>query len=147
MSRKESREHAFKILFEQEFAPQSSEDEVSAMIGLYLDNFPEKEISAKDRSFIEKEVKGTVAHQEELDKAIASQLHGWKIERLAKVDLAIMRLALYEMMYDPSIPDGVSINEAVELAKNYGLESSGAFVNGVLANFAEKSAGGQETQA
>ena len=73
----------------------------------------------------------------EIDAAISEKAVGWTIERMGKADLAIIRLAVYEIMFDDDIPVSVSINEAVELAKKYGRDESGGFVNGVLAKFAK----------
>ncbi len=77
---------------------------------------------------------GLFSHIEELDEAINANVDDWKTSRMCKADLAAIRLALYEMRYD-GLPKGVAINEAVELAKKYGTDKSGAFVNGVLARF------------
>ena len=71
-----------------------------------------------------------------LDEEISSKATGWTVQRMAKVDRTLIRLGLYEMKYDPDVPQGVAINEAVELAKRYGGDDSGSFVNGVLAKFA-----------
>ena len=68
----------------------------------------------------------------EIDEALAGTAKGWRIDRMSRVDLAILRLAVFELRYDPSIPDGVAINEAVELAKAYGGDESPAFINGIL---------------
>ena len=73
------------------------------------------------------------AHVEELDKMIGDVSVGWKPQRMNRTDLAILRLACYEIKYDDSVPTSTAINEAVELAKNYGTENSGSFVNGILA--------------
>jgi len=84
-----------------------------------------------DWPFVEALCRGTVEHAVELDAAIAPLLEGWTLDRLANIDRAILRLAIYEL-HHLSTPPGVVINEAVELAKRYGTETSGAFVNGVL---------------
>ncbi|MCR5670618.1 MAG: transcription antitermination factor NusB, partial [Butyrivibrio sp.] len=73
----------------------------------------------------------------EIDEAINKETTGWDTDRMAKVDLTIIRLALYEIKYDDSVPTGVAINEAVELAKKFGQDGSPSFVNGVLAKFAK----------
>ena len=77
-------------------------------------------------------------HLPELDKQIEEVSVGWKLNRMSKVDLAILRLAAYELLLDENIPTGVAINEAVELAKKYGGDSSSSFVNGILAKLATK---------
>ncbi|MBI3998683.1 MAG: transcription antitermination factor NusB [Armatimonadetes bacterium] len=84
-----------------------------------------------DWPFIEAVCRGAAAHSAELDAVIAPLLEGWSLDRLASVDRTILRLALYELRHMET-PPGVVINEAVELAKRYGTETSGAFVNGVL---------------
>ena len=74
----------------------------------------------------------------EIDKLLSSASKGWKLSRMNKVDLSILRLAVYEMKWDDDIPEGVAIDEAVELAKKYSSDDGPAFVNGVLAKLAEK---------
>ena len=82
-------------------------------------------------------VKGIKEHLEEIDKIILSKLKNWSLDRIAKIDLAILRLAIYEIMYVENIPEKVSANEAVELAKTYGNNDSKSFVNGVIAKVIE----------
>lgn len=134
MTRIEAREHAFRILYEVQFRPKEDLTELSEV---YMEVFPDDVVEEGDREFILGEVLGTMAHVKSLDEQIAGCLHGWNIERLSKVDLAILRLALYEMEYCDDIPKSVSINEAVNLAKKYSQDAARSFVNGVLANFAE----------
>jgi len=81
---------------------------------------------------------GTLENQAQLDSIIEKFLKGWELDRLSKVDLALMRLAIYEMLREPDVPSGVAINEAVELAKAYGTDESPAFINGVLGNVARE---------
>ena len=76
--------------------------------------------------------------KKELDEKLSGAVTGWSIDRIGKVELTIMRLAIYEMLYDDTVPVSVAINEAVELAKKYGQEESSGFVNGVLAKLAKK---------
>ncbi|WP_100404753.1 transcription antitermination factor NusB [Bacillus solitudinis] len=82
--------------------------------------------------FLHKLVEGTVEHKEELDRVISANLQGWTIERMGHVDRAIVRMALYEMKFIEDIPANVTFNEAIELAKAFGGEESGRFINGVL---------------
>ena len=96
------------------------------------DLLPGEAISEEDREFIEREVNGVCDNLAEIDEHISKNLSGWELDRINKVDLAIIRLAAYEMLFDESIPPGVSINEAVELAKAYGTDESYQFVNGIL---------------
>ena len=74
----------------------------------------------------------------ELDAEISKKLEGWKIERLGKVELTILRLAVYEILFDEAVPAGAAINEAVDLAKKFGQDNSGQFINGILAGFAKE---------
>jgi len=83
-------------------------------------------------AYLTKLVEGVAAHQEELDALIRQHSEHWRLERMAAVDRNLLRLALYELLHQPAIPAKVVINEAVELAKRYGSEESGSFINGVL---------------
>lgn len=137
MTRSEAREHVFRILFEQEFHP---EQDVEMLINDYMFCFPEGEPDDKALDFIKKEVKGTLSHLCDIDPKISSELRGWSLERISRVDRAILRMALYEIDYtsEKEIPASVSINEAIEIAKKYSEGTSGSFINGVLANFAKR---------
>lgn len=77
----------------------------------------------------------TVLHVEEIDEIICKYLKGWKIQRLPKVNLAVLRLAFYEIIYEDSVPNGVVVNEAVELAKKYSGDEDYSFINGVLRSY------------
>ena len=96
------------------------------------------EIAEQDADYIVG--KYTAIHEklEEIDGMINEKSKGWSTDRMGKVDLTIIRLAVYEMKYDDTIPEGVAINEAVELAKKFGQDESAGFINGVLAKFVEK---------
>jgi len=89
-------------------------------------------LSTADRSFAEDVAAGVAEKTEELDIIISQYAIGWTLERIAKVDLAILRLALYEMLYREDVPTGAAIDEAVELAKRFGGDRSYSFVNGIL---------------
>ena len=95
----------------------------------------EEEISKEDSEYIRNKYENIVEHLEEIDASVNEKAKGWKTSRMAKVELSLIRLAVYEIQYDEDIPAGVAINEAVELAKKYGADSSPAFINGVLAKF------------
>ena len=123
MTRSKIRENVFKMLFRVEFHDKSELAEQMELLNDELTNPTDEE-----RQYIE--------HMAELDALIDEKSTGWKTNRMAKVDLAIIRLAVYEIKFEDDIPTKVSINEAVELAKKYGADESGAFVNGVLAKFA-----------
>lgn len=141
LTRRALREEVFRVIFQNDFyekeelmaqAERSVEDE--ALIAL-LDEEEEKRIaetSEEERAYILEKSKEIFSHIEDIDARIEAASDSWKVSRMAKVDLSLMRLAVYEICYE-KIPKGVAINEAVELAKLYGSEQSYSFVNGVLA--------------
>ena len=133
MNRTELREQVFKLLFRVEFNPIEDMSEQEELFTLTAD----KEISTPDADYIREKYENIAAKLPEIDEAINKETTGWNTQRIAKVDLTILRLAIYEIKYDESVPTGVAINEAVELAKKYGQDGSPAFVNGVLAKFAQ----------
>ena len=90
----------------------------------------------EERAYINALVTGVRDHREELDDLIEQFSHGWKLSRISRTALAVLRVALYEILYMPEIPDRAAINEAVELAKNFGGDTSGSFVNGILGKIA-----------
>ena len=128
MTRHTIRKHIFSMLFRVEFHDSS---EISSQDGLYLDTIDN--ITDEERGYLEKRVSAIVDLLPEIDKKLESVSEGWKLERMGKVELTILRLAVYELLYDDDIPANVAINEAVELAKVYGGDTSPAFVNGILA--------------
>lgn len=129
MSRTLAREAAFKALFQLDFNPDDLENAVHTM----FDDEP-KLTSKKDFSYVDETVKGTFAKLAEIDSLIVSNLkEGWQFARLMSVDRNILRLAVFELLFaQPTLPKGVVINEAVELAKRYGTDDSARFVNGIL---------------
>ena len=129
MSRRIARRHACNLIFQIEFHTDFNLDEI---FQLYLDNI--EEISDIDKTFIYKEFSGVYQNLEKIDNIIEENLDGGIMYRLNKTDLAILRLAIYEIYFDKDIPDSVSINEAVELAKEFSVGDSPSFVNGVLGN-------------
>ena len=131
MSRRQIREHIFKMLFRVEF--NTSED-MPEQVRLYMEDLPE--ISEKDAGHIQKKYDAIIARLPEIDQIIEDKAESWNISRMGKVDLTIIRLAVYEIKYDDTIPVSVAINEAVEIAKRFGQDESPAFVNGVLAKMA-----------
>ncbi len=130
MARRQSRELAFILLFEQSFGTGSMDD----VIGLAR----EARGICPD-AFACELAKGTAQHLSELDSQIEQNAAHWKRDRISKVSLAVLRLALYEMRYMPQTPASVAINEAVELAKKYGDAEEFSFVNGVLGAIARDS--------
>ena len=128
MTRREIREQVFKMLFRVEFYNQ---EEMSEQIALCEDDACSwKE---KDKTYIFEKVEKISEKLEEIDAKINEVSEGWKTGRMGKVDLTLIRLAVYEMLYEEDVPEKVAINEAVELAKQYGTDNSPSFVNGVLA--------------
>lgn len=131
MGRSELREHIFKMIFGIEF---SSEEQVEEQLLLYLDQLVD--VSEKDNTYMLNKAKAVVEKVEEIDQMINENTTGWKTGRMNKVDLSILRLAVYEMKYDEDVPVKVAINEAVELAKRFSGDEGPAFVNGVLGKMA-----------
>ncbi|GGI95886.1 N utilization substance protein B [Alicyclobacillus cellulosilyticus] len=87
----------------------------------------------RDAEYVRTLVEGTAAHREAIDELLAKHVQGWRLDRIAKVDLNVLRLAVYELMYERDVDVATIVDEAVELAKEFGTEASGRFVNGVLA--------------
>jgi N utilization substance protein B len=132
MTRREIREQIFKLLFRAEFNQLEKMDEQVAFF--FADE--ENTKALVNAEYIEAKLGKVLERMPELDRLLDEKADHWEVGRMGKVDLTILRLALYEILYDEDIPEGVAINEAVELAKRYGQENSGAFVNGVLSRFA-----------
>ena len=138
MKRRELREHIFQLLFRVEF---NGQDEMAEQVSLYVDDMKEEEIvEPKDETYIEEKYKKIVEKLPEIDELLEKYSKGWKLSRMNKVDLTILRLGVYEMKYDEDIPERVAINEAVELAKKFGGDEYPAFVNAVLAKLSSKEA-------
>lgn len=128
MNRREARKNAFYLIFQIGF---HQTEELEQMKELFFEQ-KEQEIPKEQREFILKEVEGTKAHSLEIDEIITKKSKKWKKERISKVDIAILRLAIYEIYFSEEVPNSVAINEAVELAKEFGTEQSPAFINGIL---------------
>ena len=120
-----------KLVYEWEMGGEGGEDTRMNLLGVEPG---EREIEYMNRMFV-----GVVEHVEEIDARIAEYARGWSIERITRVDLAILRLAAYELMLG-EVPAGVVINEAVELANEYSTEKAGTFINGVLGNLSRSAA-------
>ena len=132
MSRRSARKNAFYLLFQMDFNEAAEFERVKEIF------FAEKEepVEESDKAFILSEVEGVHEHMEEIDAIIEQSATGWDLGRMNKVELAILRLAVYEMKYGET-PVGVAINEAVELAKKFSSDEAPAFVNGVLGKAAK----------
>ena len=126
MGRREAREHAMKLLYQVQILKDDLDDQIRTYMeeALIMDS--------PERDYIEDVVRGAIENQDEIDSILSRHAKGWTITRMPKVDLAIMRLSVYEMRYRKDIPVNVSINEAVEMDKKYSGEQSKTFVNGVL---------------
>ncbi|HWR62269.1 MAG TPA: transcription antitermination factor NusB [Clostridia bacterium] len=136
MSRRLAREAAIKFLFSIDFNKDGNLEE---MLEEFFEAARERkndeyqdEIGENDIKYAEEVIKGTIDKLQPIDKLIQGNITGWTKDRIVKVDLAVLRLALYEILYRDDIPDSVAINEAIELAKKYSTDESGSFVNGVL---------------
>lgn len=127
MSRKKARDNAFKCIYELEFGKDENLDKILEYC------YEENEDKPSEIEYIEMVVRGVKENLDEIDEIILSKLKNWSLDRIAKIDLAILRLAIYEIKYLDDIPEKVSANEAVELAKTYGNNDSRNFVNGVIA--------------
>ena len=136
MTRRELRDNVFKMLFRIEFHEAEEMPEQLALFEDELDTLFDGKQGQENREYLTDECNDIVSHITELDEAINEVSSGWKTSRMSKVDLTIIRLAVYEMRYEEDIPVAVSINEAVELAKKYGTDDSASFVNGILAKLA-----------
>ena len=132
MSRREMREQIFKLLFRVEF---NQREEMPEQEQFFFED-EENTAALKDCDQIRDKVNRIVEKLDEIDEKLNMTAEGWQTKRMGKVDLTILRLAVYEIKYDEDIPTGVAINEAVELAKKFGQDSSPALVNGGLAKFA-----------
>ena len=137
MNRHEIRKEVFKAVFMNEF---HNTDDMEDVIGTFLDgrdNAEEEDLaknnkSPEDEEYIKTKSEDIISKLPEIDELINKSVDGWKTTRMAKVDLTLIRLALYEIKYE-SMPVGVAINEAVSLADEFGTDSSAGFVNGALA--------------
>lgn len=131
MTRREIRELIFKMVFRVEF---HEEEEIPQQLRLFMDTL--EEAGEEDRAYIEHKVEDILSHLDEIDAIIDEKATNWKTSRMAKVELTLIRVAVYEIRFEDDMPTGVAINEAVELAKVYGEENAASFVNGVLARIA-----------
>ncbi len=126
MTRKEAREQAFILLFEHSFSGDNAQELISVAeeAGLYTeDNYCDEVLSR------------AIENTAQLDTVISEFAKGWKIERLSKVSLSALRLALTEIIYFDEIPSSVSVNEAVELIKKYASDQDASFANGILGSY------------
>ncbi len=147
MSRRSAREAAVKIIFQNEFVDQRLMTEeggsgetldAESMLAMYLNSISEEEGQKLETQYVLNILEGVPRVVGEIDHLILAHSKDWTLDRMAKMDLAILRVAIYEMNYMPDIPVSVSINEAVELAKQFSYPEAAAFVNGVLGSVSRK---------
>lgn len=129
MKRSEQREQAFFLIFESLF----NDNGIDEAIELY------SEFSAPVNDYAKKLYNGVCGNKEDIDRLISQYLNGWKINRISRVSLAVLRLAIYEIKYTDDVPVSVAINEAVELAKKYAGQEESSFVNGLLGSVVRSS--------
>lgn len=135
MKRRLAREIAIQSLYHMEMNEVEAEEAVSMLLAEAAgDNESEVELAEADKttSFVLELVKGAWEHKVAIDEMLADYLKNWQVSRLSKVDRQVLRLAVYEMVFRDDVPGKVAVNEAIELAKHFGVEESGKFVNGVL---------------
>ena len=125
MKRKETREEAVKIAYSMDVNKEFNADNITE----YIEHF---ELKDMDVDYFKKTISDMIDNMEEIDKYIRDNSKDWKITRIAKVDLAVLRVALSEILYNETIPESVSINEAVEISQKFSNEDSHKFINGIL---------------
>lgn len=135
MKRSELREHIFRMIFGYEF---NSDAEMPEQMQLYFEQLDEEDgvPTESEAAYIRDKALKVILKTEEIDELLNKNTKGWKTSRMNKVDLSILRLAVYEMKWDEEIPEGVAIDQAVELAKKYSGDDGPSFINGVLAKLA-----------
>ena len=130
MKRSEIRENVLKLIYLDDF---HDKEELNTQFSLYFDG--KDGFTEKDKTYIIDKANKILDNKETIDREIESVSNKWKVDRMDKVDKAILRLAYYEIKMDEEIPDKVAVNEAVELSKKYSSDASPKFINGILSNF------------
>ncbi|HWO43456.1 MAG TPA: transcription antitermination factor NusB [Candidatus Eisenbacteria bacterium] len=131
-TRRKGRELALQALYQIEITGDTS----SAALEFFLKHF---EGSPKAREFARRLVSGVVSQKATIDRLIARSAENWKLERIGKVELIILRMAIYELLFCPDIPPNVSLDEAIEIGKRFGSDDAAAFINGILDQVAHSS--------
>lgn len=134
MKQRAFKEQVFKLLFRAEFYNDNTKEELLEQLPFYFEA-GDMTVSEEDRGRIQERLVAILDHLPEIDAQIASKLNKWAPERIGKVELAVIRMTAYELKTDTKTPVGVIINDAVDIAKKFGQEGAGQFVNGVLASF------------
>jgi N utilization substance protein B len=129
--RRSARELILKVLYQLDVGKLPPDEVLET-------TFEEVRPPAEDRQYVEEITRGVLESVESLDQTIGELAEGWSLDRLAKVDKSVLRMALYELIHRPDIPVNVVINDAVEVAKKYSTEDSGRFVNGILGSFVRR---------
>lgn len=138
LSRRRAREIALQVLYSID---ANADVDPSAALAFYFDRFAAEEredagddadVGPADQTFVETLVREVSAHRNEIDEVLGQLSRNWRIERIARVERTILRMALYELKFRDDIPARVTINEAIELAKRFGAQDASAFVNGLL---------------
>ncbi len=133
MGRRETRDATVKFIFSDDFSQvrkdmETAEERINNFFRDYDGCAPEE----IDMKYVNHVAEGIAEHKEEIDKLISEHTENWATDRMAKIDIAILRVAIFEMLYMEEIPASVSINEAVELGKKYSHDDAGTFINGIL---------------
>ena len=131
MNRRNARKNAFFLVFQMDF---NQKEEFEQARELFFDH--QQEVEEEEKDFILKETEGTKEHLAENDEMISKKAKKWATGRMSKVDLAILRLAIYEICFSEEIPTSVAINEAIELAKKFSSDEAPSFINGILGSIA-----------
>jgi transcription antitermination protein NusB len=135
MGRRAARETAMKLLYQNEFQKDNKQEQLETILS-------SSSLNDNDKLFLRRIAEGVHANLQQIDSLIRKFSKGWRINRISKVDLSILRICIYEIIYMPEIPYSVSVNEAVELSKKYSSNEASAFVNGILSKIAKP---GEET--
>lgn len=137
MGRKVARESTMKIFYQMDLLEDYTEE--------IIEKFKtDEKLNEEEQLYLTDIIKGFVENRAEIDSIISKYSQGWKIERISKVDLAVMRIALTEIIYRKDIPLQVSINEALEICKKYSSEESSKFINGILGTYAREICGDEK---
>ena len=134
MSRSKLREKIFRLLFRVEF---HSDEEFALQEANFLKDEEQQQMTEEESRQVTEKCESVIEKLDEIDGMLSEKTTGWNLQRIGKAELTILRLAVYEILFDDSIPVSVAINEAVELARKYGAEDAPSFINGVLAKFAK----------
>ncbi|MHB1485390.1 MAG: transcription antitermination factor NusB [Saccharofermentanales bacterium] len=127
MSRRESRELAFKLLYQMEIQKEDSDEQKIQFI-------EDRNVKANEMEYFDLLFLGVSESKSEIDKVYSQYLKNWNLDRIAKIDQTILRIATYEIMHVPMVPFNVSVSEAVFLAKKYSTDEARSFINGILSN-------------